>query len=269
MKIAFIGGGNMASALIGGMVQQGFAGQDIYVVEPDADKRSQLAAAFGVQALADAQALPVVQLLVLAVKPQQMQPVASALAGRLDAAVVLSIAAGIELASLRRWLGGHRKLIRVMPNTPALVQAGISGAYAAPEVEDADRQLADRVLRAVGSVVWLQQEAEIDSITAVSGSGPAYVFYFLEALCSAAEGQGFSPDVARRLAYQTFAGAIKLAQASDVDAATLRARVTSKGGTTERAIQHFDASGVKAAIAGGVAAAAARSRELAAELGQQ
>lgn len=268
MRICFIGGGNMATALIGGMLNQGMQPAMISVVEPDADKRSELNQQYGVTTLVPGADLAKPDVIVLAVKPQQLKAVAESLASQVGQAIVISIAAGIRLSALSAWLGGYRKLVRVMPNTPALVQAGISGAFADPSIRHDEQQAADRILRAVGSVVWLTQEEQIDGITAVSGSGPAYVFYFIEALEAAALAQGFEPAVARELAYQTFHGAIKLAMASDVDAATLRARVTSKGGTTEQGIASFESSGIRDAVARGVQAAADRSRSLAEELGR-
>lgn len=268
MKISFIGGGNMATAMLGGMLGQGFAADEIHVVDPDDAKRAELAAQHGVSVAAPGTALPQSDVIVLAVKPQQLKAVAHELAPAAGKALIISIAAGIRADSLSRWLGGHGNVVRVMPNTPALVQAGISGAYAAPAVDAAGKALTERILASIGEVVWVTEEEEIDGITAISGSGPAYVFYFMEALQAAARAQGFETDTARRLAYQTFAGAVKLALASDDDAATLRAKVTSKGGTTERAINAFETSQLRATIIAAASAAAARSRELGEELGR-
>jgi pyrroline-5-carboxylate reductase len=273
MTIVFIGGGNMATALVGGMIARGAAAARLRVVEPYAEQRAKLAAAYpGVALFAapDAAALDGATLVVLAVKPQQMRAAATALAPQLTAAqpVVLSIAAGIRLADLARWLGGHVRLARTMPNTPALIGHGISGAYARPEVDAAGRAQVQELLGAVGEVLWVDAEAMLDAVTGVSGSGPAYVFYFLEALEQAARELGFAAGDARRLAYATFGGAVALAQASELEPATLRAQVTSKGGTTERALATMEAAAVKAGIVAAVKAAAERARELGDALGR-
>lgn len=267
MTLTFIGGGNMASALIGGLVARGQAVAGIRVVEPFAEARDRLRGAFpGIRAddAVSAESLAGTAVVVLAVKPQQMRAAATALAPHLagSSAVVLSIAAGIRLRELARWLGGHPRIVRAMPNTPALIGKGISGVFAAPAVDEAGRAGAAAVLEAAGEVLWVGREADLDAVTGISGSGPAYVFYFLEALEVAARDQGFDPAAARRLAYATFAGAVALAQSSELDPATLRAQVTSKGGTTERAIATMEVAGVKGQIVAAVAAAAERSREL-------
>lgn len=268
MTTTFIGGGNMAAALIGGMRARGAALAGLRVVEPTAEARARLAASHPGLALfpeTTRDAVAGAALVVLAVKPQQMRAAAQALAPHLagsPAPVVLSIAAGIRLADLARWLGGHGRLVRAMPNTPALVGKGISGIYAPPTVDAAGRALAAAVLDAVGEQVWVDAEAMLDAVTGVSGSGPAYVFYFLEALEEAARDLGFSPQDARRLAYATFGGAMALAQASPEEPAVLRAQVTSKGGTTERALATMEADAVKGKIVAAVKAAAARAGEL-------
>ena len=268
MKILFLGGGNMANALIGGMVKQGFAATDIHVIDPGSEARQRLTESYGVNchaAAGDAPAAP--DVLVLAVKPQQMREAVAPLAGRLGDALVVSIAAGLGMAALARWLGDHRRIVRCMPNTPALVGAGITGLCALPEVDAAGRALADRVLRAVGSTVWIDDEAQMDGVTALSGSGPAYVFLFIEALQQAADELGFSAEQGRQLAIETVRGAAALAAASNDPAALLRERVTSKGGTTEAALQVMLARGVKDGIVAGCLAAEARGRELGKQLG--
>ena len=268
MGITFIGGGNMATALIGGMLARGQAATAFHVVEPVAEQRERLTARFSGVHLhpeVDARAVEGADLIVLAVKPQQVRAAARALAAHLAAAappVVLTIVAGIRLADLARWLGPSARLVRAMPNTPALIGKGISGIYAGPEVDAAGRALATGVLEAAGEVVWVASEPMLDAVTGVSGSGPAYVFYFLEACEEAAQKLGFTPAEARRLAYATFAGAVALAQGSDAPPATLRAQVTSKGGTTERALAVMETRAVKAAIIDAVAAAAERAQEL-------
>ena len=268
MVTTFIGGGNMATALIGAMRARGAAAADFRVVEPIAEARARLAARHpGIALFAECvpEAVGGTTLVVLAVKPQQMRDAARALApylGGTPAPVVLSIAAGIRVADLARWLGGHGRLVRAMPNTPALVGKGISGVFAVPTVDAAGRALAAGVLEAAGELVWVDDEAMLDAVTGVSGSGPAYVFYFLEALEHAARELGFTPADARRLAYATFAGAVALAEASPDEPAVLRAQVTSKGGTTERAILSMEAGAVKAKIAAAVKAASLRAAEL-------
>lgn len=269
MKITFIGGGNMASALIGGLLRQGFAASDIRVVEPLAESRARLAETLGVECRSapDAAALAC-DALVLAVKPQQMKEAALSLAGRLEHQLVLSIAAGLRLEALSRWLGKHRRLARAMPNTPALIGAGISALYADANVDAAGRALAEKILGAAGRTLWLDDEAQMDAVTAVSGSGPAYVFYFIEALREAARQAGLGDEAAGTLAIETFLGASRLAAQSPDDVAVLRQRVTSRGGTTEAALQSFEADGIRAAMARGVAAALRRSRELGDQLGE-
>jgi len=205
---------------------------------------------------------------VLAVKPQQLHGVAIQLRGRLDGKLVISIAAGVRSADLSLWLGGHAVIVRAMPNTPAMVLAGVTGLYALPEVPEHQRQQAETILGAVGTTLWLEKEVQMDAVTAISGSGPAYVFLFIEALQEAAMELGFTPDDARTLSLETFLGAAKLASQSSEDAATLRARVTSKGGTTERAILAMEAAGIKQTIIQATQAACQRSRELGDELGK-
>jgi pyrroline-5-carboxylate reductase len=273
MKITFIGGGNMAVALIGGLKKKGFSAAGIQVVEPFAEARERLTNAFGVRCAAavDAAALNC-EVLVLAVKPQQMRealaPFREQFAGKLQGQLVVSIAAGLRLADISRWLGGHRRLVRTMPNTPALIGAGITGLCADPSVDREGREIAEKILAAVGRTVWIDDEAQMDAVTAVSGSGPAYVFYFIEAIDQAARNLGFSADAARLLAVETFLGAVRLAESSTDPVALLRERVTSKGGTTEAALKSFDTDGLRAAIERGVRAAADRGRELGELLGK-
>lgn len=274
MITTFVGGGNMATALIGGMRARGMAVDELRVVEPAPEARARLAAGHtGLALFAETtrEAVAGSSLVVLAVKPQQMRTAAQALAPHLAgeaAPVVLSIAAGIRLADLARWLGGCRRLVRAMPNTPALVGKGISGAFALADVDDAGRGRAQAVLEAVGDVVWVGAEPMLDAVTGVSGSGPAYVFYFLEALEEAARELGFSAADARRLAYATVGGAMALAQASPEEPAVLRAQVTSKGGTTERALASLEGDAVKAKIVAAVKAATARAAELGDDFGK-
>ncbi len=286
MKIAFIGGGNMATALIGGMLKQGFAAADLSAVEPFETARAKLAAQFGVAcAGAPSAALGDVDVIVLAVKPQNMRDAAQAVAPYLNAQLIVSIAAGTRIVDLARWLGStaatsptpyspytpytpYQSIVRCMPNTPALIGMGITGLYAAPAVSAAQRASAERILRAVGDVVWVENEALIDPVTAVSGSGPAYVFYFLEAMAEAGVKLGLPAADVKRLALATFSGAAKLAAESPDDFATLRAKVTSKGGTTEAALKVMMEREVKEAIGSALAAASARGKELGELLGR-
>lgn len=258
----------MASALIGGMLQQGFQGSAIRVVEVSAEARERLQKQFGVMVAAAVDASIEEEVVVLAVKPQQMRDVAQGLQPHLRGQLVISIAAGIRTADLSRWLANHGRIVRAMPNTPALLRAGISGVYAAPQAGEADVGAAQRILQAVGAVVVLEREEQIDGITAVSGSGPAYVFYFIEALQQAAAELGFSPEQARILAQETFTGAVKLAAESAEPVQALRARVTSKAGTTEAALKSMDAAEVKRRIVEAIHAAARRSKELGDEFGR-
>lgn len=269
MKITFLGGGNMAAALIGGLVKQGFDAAGVQVVELTAEGRDKLASQFGVRAIdaLDDQALAC-DVLVLAVKPQQLKAAVAPIAGRLSSQVVVSIAAGLRLADIGRWLGDYRKLVRAMPNTPALIGAGITGLFADASVDAAGRAAAEQVLAAVGSTVWVPDEAQIDGVTAISGSGPAYVFHFIECLQASGEAIGFDAATARKLAIDTVLGAAKLAAGSDESPGVLRERVTSKGGTTEAALKSFAADGLPAIVERAVKAAEARGRELGDQLGR-
>ncbi len=268
MKITFIGGGNMATALLGGMIKKGYAAAAMQVVEPVAATRERIAETFGVRTTdaVDAAALHC-DVLVLAVKPQQMKAAVAGLAGKLTTQVVLSIAAGLRVADMAAWLG-YSKIVRAMPNTPALIGLGMTGLFADPSVNHDERGQTEKILQAVGLTVWVANEAQIDVVTAISGSGPAYVFYFIEAIESAARGLGLDAAAARQLTVQTFVGAAQLAANSSEDVATLRERVTSKGGTTEAALNTFTAQGVAAGIEQGVKAANARGRELGELFGQ-
>jgi len=267
-KVSFIGGGNMAAAIIGGLIASGAQPTDIEVVEINADARAQLAARFGVVTHTDLSQTRLHPLIVLAVKPQTLPEVAAALSAKLAGHLVVSIAAGVRVADLARWLGGHDRIVRAMPNTPALVQAGVTGLFAPSAVSQDARSQAEAVLRAVGGVVWVDDETLLDAVTAVSGSGPAYVFYCIESLEAAAVAQGLTPATARQLALQTFFGAAKLALESGEEPALLRQRVTSKGGTTERGIAALEAAAVKPAFGQAVDAASRRSAELGDELGR-
>ena len=270
MKITFIGGGNMASALIAGLAGQLTAGANIHVVDPNPEQLARLADSFGVstaQQVGDVVGRS--EVIVLAVKPQQMREVAAALLPMLASArpLLLSIAAGIRGADLSRWLGGYGAIVRTMPNTPALIGQGITGMVAMAGVSAEQKAVADDIMKAVGATVWLDDETLIDPVTAVSGSGPAYVFYFIEAMQQAAQELGLSAQQGKQLALATFVGAAQLAARSAEEVSVLRERVTSKGGTTYAALASMEQSGVKQAIVDAVKAASQRGRELGEQLG--
>ncbi|MEJ5269004.1 MAG: pyrroline-5-carboxylate reductase [Hydrogenophilus sp.] len=265
MRLSFLGGGNMAEAILGGLVDRRVIdAKRIHVVDPNPDRRTALESRYGVKAL------PVVDdpffetdLIVLAVKPQVVATALAPLAGRVGRTPVLSIMAGVPIARIAALLGDTAPIIRAMPNTPALVGAGMSGLYAPPEVGVTARQLAQKVMEAVGEVVWVENEAAIDAVTAVSGSGPAYGFLFMEALARAGVELGLPADVARRLAVGTLLGAAKLADASADPLDVLRARVTSPGGTTAAALEVLFAHAWDRILETAVAAAYQRAQELA------
>ncbi|MBA4503660.1 pyrroline-5-carboxylate reductase [Marinobacterium marinum] len=266
--VAFIGAGNMARAIIGGLLENGFAPQNIWAAEPDAARLDDLAAQ-GLNTTTDNNAaVAAADLVVLAVKPQIMQAVATDLAPAASThqPLFVSIAAGIGLDALDRWLGGNAAIVRCMPNTPSLVQTGASGLFANNRVNAVQREQATQVLQAVGIALWVQSEAELDAVTAVSGSGPAYYFLMMEAMTAAGIKLGLSEATARELTLQTALGAARMASSSDVDAAELRRRVTSPNGTTERAINSFQAGGFEALVETALTACRDRSVELAVEL---
>jgi pyrroline-5-carboxylate reductase len=266
--IAFIGGGNMASAIIGGLVRQGLPADHVRVVEPFAETRAKLLADHGVQALEQAgPALADAGLVVWAVKPQVFAEAAAPVRAHAAGALHLSVAAGIRSDSIAGWLGTER-IVRAMPNTPALVGLGMTGLYARDAVSAADRAQVEQVIATTGAALWVEQEAHLDAVTALSGSGPAYVFYFLEAMVQAGTGMGLSAAQAQQLAVGTFAGAAELARRSDEPLATLRQRVTSKGGTTYAAITSMQEAGVGPAFERAMQAAEQRARELGDEFGK-
>ena len=273
MRVSFIGGGNMTQAILGGLIASGQAAHDCFVIEPAEAARTKLAEhKVSSSSVWDARALDA-DIILLAVKPQIMRVAIAPLVSTLGHQLVISIAAGVRAADLSRWLGGgqlaYERVVRAMPNTPALVHAGITGLYAMPTVTPAERLMAEKLLASVGKTVWFENETALDAVTAVSGSGPAYVFYFMEALEEAAIELGFNAEAARLFALETFAGSVKLARESVEAPARLRANVTSKRGTTEAAIETFDRAELKAKFIAGVKAAAARSAELGQELAQE
>ena len=268
LTLSFIGGGNMANALIGGLQARFGAAATIHVVDPNAAALDKLVQQFGVSTSIQMDAsLAASAVILLAVKPQQMKEVAQQLAPHLTGQLVISIAAGIRSADLSRWLGGHGAIVRCMPNTPALIAQGITGMVASAGVSAEQRAAADTVLQAVGATLWLDDEALIDSVTAVSGSGPAYVFYFLEAMQQAAQELGLSAEQGKTLALATFAGATQLAAQSPDPIGVLREKVTSKGGTTYAALTSLESAEVKQSIITAMKAAADRGKALGDELG--
>lgn len=268
MKLGFIGGGNMAAALIGGLSRKGFAADAIRVAETNAERRAWLASEFGVRVEESAAETLAADVVVLAVKPQQLSALLRGLPPLDPGQLVLSIAAGVRALDISRWLGGHAAVARAMPNTPALVGAGITGLYALPTVSETQKVQARQVLEAVGEVAWVDDESLIDAVTAISGSGPAYVFLFIEALEQAAIDLGLPAATARQLTLHTFLGAAALAIKDRAPPAELRARVTSKGGTTERGLLALEEGGVRYAIGMAARAAAERAREMGEILGK-
>jgi pyrroline-5-carboxylate reductase len=266
--ITFIGGGNMASAIIGGLVRQGHPASALQVVEPWDEQRAKLTQQFpGMAVLPAASAeLKPSQLVVWAVKPQTFKDAAAATRAFVSGALHLSVAAGITSESIAAWLGSER-IVRAMPNTPALVGLGMTGLMARAAVSADDQALVERVVRTTGELVWVKVESDLDAVTALSGSGPAYGFYFLEAMRDAGARMGLAPEVAQQLAIGTFLGAATLAQRSTDPLQTLRERVTSKGGTTYAAITSMEASGIKAKFEEALVAAQKRAGELGREFG--
>ncbi len=263
--IAFIGGGNMARSLIGGLVARGADPGSIRVAEPVVELREALRRDFGVAVFeSGGEAIEGAGAWVFAVKPQVMRQVCEALAPQAQAArpLVVSIAAGITSTQLDVWLGGGLPVVRTMPNTPALLGAGVTGLYANAQVDDAQRDAAQALLSSAGATVWIDDEALMDAVTAVSGSGPAYVFLLAEAMQAAGEAQGLPAEVARTLTLHTILGAARMLTEGDADAAERRRRVTSPGGTTQAAIETFEAGGFRELVARAIANATARGRDL-------
>ncbi len=267
-RIAFIGGGNMASAIIGGLIRQGLAPASITVVEPVAEARARLKQQLGVDAEEHAGgALAGASLVVWAVKPQTFRDAAAPARAHVQQALHLSVAAGIRSDSIAAWLGTER-IVRSMPNTPALVGKGMTALFARSAVGAADKQRVEQVISTTGEYLWVEQEKQLDAVTALSGSGPAYVFYFLEAMTHAGCEMGLSEEQARRLAVGTFAGASELARTSQERLEVLRERVTSKGGTTYAAITSMEQDQVKTAFEKALHAACQRAEQLGDEFGK-
>jgi pyrroline-5-carboxylate reductase len=266
--VAFIGGGNMASAIIGGLIREGVSAARIEVVEPVAEARGRLQAQFGIAAQEYAtSALARAGLVVWAVKPQTFKEAASQARAHTGSALHLSVAAGIRSDGIAQWLGTQR-IVRSMPNTPALIGKGITALYARAGVSTEDQRRVEQVIATTGESLWVDDEAQLDAVTALSGSGPAYVFFFLEAMIDAGTQMGLSAEQARRLAVGTFGGASELARASSEPLATLRERVTSKGGTTYAALTSLEQDQVKALFVKALHAACKRATELGDEFGR-
>lgn len=262
VQVAFIGGGNMAAALIGGLLKTGWPAAQIAVAEPLAARADWLRGEFGVRVAATAAEVSAdAEALVLAVKPQQMREALAGVATR-SGALVVSIAAGVRLSTLRRLLGDSLAYVRTMPNTPALFGAGITGLHAPAGTPSSARTLAQTLLAAAGDCVWVEREEELDAVTALSGSGPAYFFLLVEALREAGTALGLSPEVAAQLAAKTCIGSARMVADAGQDVSTLRANVTSKGGTTEAALQHLESAGLKAIVAAALQRADARAKQL-------
>jgi len=270
-KIAFIGGGNMASAILGGLIENGYNSQDVFVSDPSQEKLDELGRQFSVQTNTDNESvIKQADVVVLAVKPQVMQAVISPLKDILNTTnpLVISVAAGISLDSLAKWTDDGLSIVRCMPNTPALVQQGASGLLANRNVSDQQKQLTDDILSAVGLSVWVNSETELDAVTALSGSGPAYFFLFIESMISAGTQLGLAADTAKTLALQTALGAATMASKSEFEPAQLRKNVTSPNGTTEQAILSFQKQGLENTVKTAMEAAFNRSVELSKELSQ-
>lgn len=270
-KIAFIGGGNMASAILGGLIENGYNSQDILVSDPSSEKRNELSNQFSVQTFdKNEAAIEQADVVILAVKPQVMQSVITPLCDTLKRKqpLIISVAAGISLESLSHWTDDSLAIVRCMPNTPALVQQGASGLLANNNVNAQQKQLTNDILNAIGMSVWVKSESQLDAVTALSGSGPAYFFLFIESMIAAGEKLGLEPETAKSLALQTALGAATMAKTSDHEPAQLRKNVTSPNGTTEQAILSFQASGLEQTVLQAMQAAFDRSITLSEELSQ-
>ncbi len=267
-NIGFIGGGNMARSIIGGLIQQSYDPEKILVCAPSESTRSALAEDFGVGVAEDnSRACAFAEVIVLAVKPQQLVAVCQTLQPALRAdTLVISVAAGVTCATIKTHLGCAVPLVRCMPNTPSQVGRGVSGLFASVEVDERQKAQAETILGAVGQAYWLAEEQLLDAVTAVSGSGPAYFFLFMEAMADAGQKMGLPPEVALAMALETAAGAAQLAASSNLGLAELRRRVTSPGGTTERALAVFEARGLRATVDEAMQACAERAQVLAREL---
>ena len=268
--IGFIGGGNMAGSLIGGLLNAGFSATNITVAEPDENRLQILHDQFNINTSADNNVTLDAEIIILAVKPQLLKVVCQQFDhSKIKKPLFISIAAGVKSTDINRWLGGNRAIVRCMPNTPALLQCGTSGLFANEFVSDEQRQQAENIMQAVGIVLWVDTEEQLNAVTAVSGSGPAYFFLMMEAMQQAGEKLGLTADVAKQLVLQTALGAARMATESDSSPAELRQKVTSKGGTTEQAILSFQSANYSQIVFDALEAANNRSIILADELGSE
>jgi pyrroline-5-carboxylate reductase len=268
-RIAFIGGGNMGRSLIGGLIAKGTEPAQLVVADPYAPTLHSLQAQYNVQTVSNnADAVRDAGVVLLAVKPQELRNVVSSLQEQIQRSrpLLISVAAGILAADIQRWAGGV-PVVRCMPNRPALQGCGVTALYANEQVSAEHRALAEQILGAVGATLWVERETDMDTVTAISGSGPAYFFLLIEMLEAAGQSRGLSAEVARKLAVETAYGSGFMARESSDSPATLRQQVTSKGGTTEAALEHLEANNVRAIFSQAVTAAAQRSAQLAKELG--
>ncbi len=270
-RFAFIGCGNMARSLIGGLIANNFDKTHLIATDPDAGQRQKMKDLFDIETLADNNAaIEKADVVVIAVKPQSMHAAIEGITDKLkqDNKLMISVAAGIKLATLRNWIGSDIAIVRVMPNTPALIQAGAAALFANESTSEEQKNIAESMLRSVGTAVWLENEDQMNTVTALSGSGPAYFFYIMEAMENAAQELGLDESLARLLTIETALGAAKMAMLSAHDPATLRKDVTSPGGTTQSALQVFDQHKLDAILVQAMAAAKQRSIELSEELDQ-
>ncbi|MGE4499508.1 pyrroline-5-carboxylate reductase [Hydrogenovibrio thermophilus] len=268
--ICFIGAGNMSLSLMGGLLASGYPKDKILATDPSADRRQEVTQSLGIPCLeSNTETAAQADIILLAVKPQQLEPVCKELADTVKAkgALVISIAAGVRTSDIAFWLGGEAAIVRTMPNTPALIRSGATGLFATSAVSDSQKDQAENILRAAGLTVWVPQESDLDIVTAISGSGPAYYFLFMEAMQAAGQKLGLDESTARLLTIQTAFGASKMALESPDDCATLRQKVTSPNGTTEKAIQTFEQHDLRAIIEEAMTAAKDRAISLADELG--
>ncbi len=266
-NIAFIGGGNMASCIIGGMLANGFTAQQIRVSDPGAQARSNIQETHGIAATADNHvAVTGADIVILAVKPQVLGPVVTDLARSLSSSsAVVSIAAGIQIADLQAWLGDSQAIVRAMPNTPAMVRQGATGLFANPHINSQQKDSIASIFNAVGIACWVDSEAQIDAVTAVSGSGPAYYFLVMEVMQKVAQELGLSEQTARQLTIQTALGAAQMASTGSLDTTQLRQQVTSPGGTTHAAIETFQAGGIEDSFRQAMQAAVVRAEQMSKE----
>ena len=268
VRLAFVGGGNMAFSLIGGLLASGRDADDIVVADPDGGQRQRVQERYGVQVTDDnADAAAGADVLVVATKPQVLRAAVATMGTVAAGTLVLSVAAGIRSDDISHWLGGHGAIVRAMPNTPALIGCGVTALHASVGTSEAQRELAEGIMRAAGAVVWVAEEDMLDPVTALSGSGPAYFFLLIETMIRTGIELGLEPSAATLLAEETALGAARMALESEDDVAELRRRVTSPGGTTAAAIEAMESAGVPAGIAAGIKAASARSARLARDFG--